>query len=644
MDIRLQKMHLENFKCHKDLTVVFGGKDTGIYGDNATGKTSIYDALTWLLFGKDSQGNGEKAIEIKPLGADGHVMDHEAVTSVEAVLLADGEEIKLYRSFKELWSTKRGSMEASYDGNTSEYSIDGVPCKASAFKAKVAELVDEEKFRLLTSVSYFAGDMAWQKRREVLFGLFGGLDDRALLEMDPQFGPLLEAMGKRSLEDTKKVLAQEKKGLTVTRNEVPARISECEKTIRDLEGLDYAGAAAEKAALEARKNALGAELLSIRQNTAVQQAQGDLREAQGDLRDLEAENQAYRAAQERQKPDTTHMKQRLEANRKSIRAAEATLGGIKGRIARFDNKITAAREHWKAVNGEVYQGADTCPTCGQKLPAERVQAAMAAFEAQKRERLAQLVKTADTYKTDKAIEEAAARNAAEDLEDFRADTKDLEAEIAQAEAQADGIEISDKPGYYEQKAAIECRIREAQGTLDKLRGDSERATGGIQARIREVQEGIDRCVEVLGKKSAYDYAQDRIQALRQDAKEAAERLAQVEGLLRLTEEYSRFKASFAEDGVNEHFALARFRLFREQANGGLEDRCDVTYDGIPYTGLNNGMKINVGIDIINTLSWAYGVTVPLFIDNAESVTKLQDCRCQVIRLVVSETDKELRIV
>ena len=52
----------------------------------------------------------------------------------------------------------------------------------------------------------------------------------------------------------------------------------------------------------------------------------------------------------------------------------------------------------------------------------------------------------------------------------------------------------------------------------------------------------------------------------------------------------------------------------------------------------------MGIDIINTLSRHYGVTVPLFIDNAEAVKKLLDCNAQVIRLVVSEMDKELRVV
>ena len=113
-------------------------------------------------------------------------------------------------------------------------------------------------------------------------------------------------------------------------------------------------------------------------------------------------------------------------------------------------------------------------------------------------------------------------------------------------------------------------------------------------------------------------------------------------MLYLIDEYTRYKTRFVEDSVNSLFRLAKFRLYREQANGGVEDRCDVVYDGVPYISVNNGMKINLGIDIINTLSTAYGVRVPLFVDNAESVTQLEKCGSQIIRLVVSEKDKELR--
>ena len=205
------------------------------------------------------------------------------------------------------------------------------------------------------------------------------------------------------------------------------------------------------------------------------------------------------------------------------------------------------------------------------------------------------------------------------------------------------VVVRDMDGYQEMAACLDRRIGQLQAELDSLRADSAQAGAELRRRIADCKAEISRISGIAGKRSAYEYALGRIDELRRDAQTAADNLGQVEKLLFAAEEYSRYKAGFVESSVNDRFRLARFRLFREQANGGVEDRCDVVYDGIPYLGLNNGMKINVGIDIINTLSRAYGVTVPLFVDNAESVTKLEKATGQVIRLVVSENDKELRL-
>ena len=140
-NIRIMQLRLENFKCHRLLELDLQGNSATIYGDNAAGKTSIYDALTWLLFGKDSAGNGEKNIDVKPLSAAGAVADHNAITAVEAALLVAGEPVTLRRTYREVWSTKRGSSVESFDGHTSEYYIDGVPCKKNAFDSRIREIV-----------------------------------------------------------------------------------------------------------------------------------------------------------------------------------------------------------------------------------------------------------------------------------------------------------------------------------------------------------------------------------------------------------------------------------------------------------------------------------------------------------------------
>ena len=642
MDIRLKQLHLENFKCHRALTLDFGGGNASIYGDNATGKTSIYDALTWLLFGKDSAGNGEKSIDIKPLLPDGSVRDHQAVTEVEAVFLADGEEISLKRTYQEAWSTKRGSSEATYDGNTSEYFVDGVPCKANAYKARVAELVDEDRFRLLTAVSFFPAVMPWQKRREMLFDLFGCMDDKRIMETDSRFRPLYEAMGKLPLADFKKVVTQKRKGFMATRDEVPARISECEKTISDLSGMDFDGAEAQLSILNGRLNSLNAELLAIEQNTAVQRKEIDLKKATLDLESIERDNDRYRATQKSAVPSISTMEEELRRVRSSLDSAKRSLEMRLRDIQKCDEAIAAAREQWKQINAEQFT-EKTCPTCGQRLPENQIKESIAAFEADKKRRCSELVNRSQLYKSDKGQFQKEEQDTRQYIQELEANIREIEDRIRRAKDISSKTVIADMPDYAEKKNAALSAVAAISAELTKLKEDASSSASGLRSRMSEVKAEIDRVSGIAGLRNAYDYAQRRIKELREDAQAAADNLGQLERMLYLIDEYSRYKASFVENGINDKFHLAKFRLFREQANGGVEDRCDVVYDGVPYIGLNNGMKINVGIDIINTLSRAYGVTVPLFVDNAESVTNLEKTDCQVIRLVVSESDKELRI-
>ena len=198
-------------------------------------------------------------------------------------------------------------------------------------------------------------------------------------------------------------------------------------------------------------------------------------------------------------------------------------------------------------------------------------------------------------------------------------------------------------GYAKRKAAVEARAKSLEGELADMAQSTAGIKSELQSRIREVIAEAEKQRIILSNKMLLEYSTSRIAELQESARKAAAALEAVDNMLYLIEEYTRYKTQYVEDSINSMFRVAKFRLFREQANGGVEDRCDVVYDGIPYINLNSGAKINVGIDIINTLSTAYGVSVPLFVDNAESVTRLEQSNNQIIRLVVSEEDKELRV-
>ena len=639
-EIKIKRLELENFKCHKSLKLDFDGGNASVYGDNASGKTSIYDALTWLLFGKDSQGNGEKNIEIKPLDATGEVKDHLAVTAVEAVLDVNGEEVTLRRTYKEVWTTKRGSSEATYDGNTSDYYVDGVPCKKNAFQDKVNELVDEDTFRMLTSVSYFANGINWQDRRAVLFKVAGVMDDAQILATSEAFVPLVESMGKLSLDDYKKKLLAEKRKFVGAKTEIPARISECQKTIEDIEGIDFAGAKADVEALTVKKDAVAAQILALDHDNAAEQKSLEIREAQLELSTLEAENKAFRDAQTVGSVDVHSLNIRITSLQTQLAKKRNEYSNENSYIGDHDKRIADARAAWISVNSETFTGG-TCTTCGQQLPADKLQKAKDAFEAGKKSRLRDIEDSASYHKNAKAQAEDRLASQQEEINQLEAEITELQAQITAAEAAQ--VEPKDMADYAQRKGDIQGRIDKLNEALFEIHESVASVKSKLRQEMSELSGQISEKMGVISTQNMLVYSRKRVEELRQDAKNAAECLEAIEKMLYLIDEYSRYKTKFVEDSINGLFRIARFRLFREQDNGGIEDRCDVVYDGIPYISVNNGMKINLGIDIINTLSTAYGVRVPLFVDNAESVTNLEKCSSQIVRLVVSENDKELRV-
>ena len=88
--MKLIRLTLRNFKGIREFTLEARGRDIDVFGDNATGKTTLADAFMWLLFDKDSQNR--KDFQIKTVDKHGneiHGLDHE----VEAVLEVNGQEI-----------------------------------------------------------------------------------------------------------------------------------------------------------------------------------------------------------------------------------------------------------------------------------------------------------------------------------------------------------------------------------------------------------------------------------------------------------------------------------------------------------------------------------------------------------------------
>ena len=647
--MKLHKLSLSNFKGLKSFTLEPKGQSINIYGDNATGKTTIYDAFLWLLFDKDSANR--KDFEIKTIGPDGqyiHGLDH----SVEVTLEIDGGEyVTLKKVYKEKWTKKRGSPKAEFTGHTTDYFIDGVPIKKSEYDAKIAEIADEDIFKLLTSPKYFNEQLHWQERRKILLQVCGDVTDSDVIASDSTLSKLPEILGNRSIDDHRKVIAARRAEINKELERIPVRIDEVQRGLPDIAGVDQAETSARIADLKEQIKAKQEQLVRLESGGEIAEKTKSLREIEAEL--LEIRNQ-YRSkvdnAVQAKQDEYNASRERYIALRGEVSNLKRDIEQYQQTIDALEQRVKDLRGQWYAVNEEqlTFEQSDICPTCGQPLPPGKVtemkKKAKAEFNRQKAERLENITTEGKDLRTkadsliaekDKAEQQLAEASAKLEVEEKQMHLLQEELEAMRQKVNA----FSDDPRYVEklkEKEEIEKSIAAIRAGRDK---EMESIIVQIAKLEKEVLDGEDQ----LSRVKRYEEGQKRIRELKEQERKLAAEYENLESELYLTEQFIRSKVKLLEDKINSRFQHARFKLFDVQVNGAVVETCETLYKGVPYPDLNGAAKINIGLDIINTLSEFYGFSAPIFIDNREAVTRLIDTKAQVISLIVSEKDKKLRV-
>lgn len=638
--VTLNALRIENFKGITGLALTMNGADCIIYGDNATGKSSVCDAWHWLLFGKNRRG--DTVFSIKPLGMDGNVRDSGTVTSVTAEISVNGTTYELRRTYYEKWSQKRGSAELSFDGNTSDFYIDGIPMKKGEYEGRIRELIaDEDVFTLITGLYAFNEGLNMQARRKVLYEMCGVRSDTELIAGSEKFAPLADVLGKYTIEEYKKKLVSERRTLNAEKLKIPARIDECVKIAAHLRETDFDALGAELIELEAERDGLNGELVRIRNDSAVQVKEIELAALRGEADNLEMRNRLHRQSQA-----NTSEASKLEAWRMKLSAAETEermlvgqISGAEVRAERLERQIEEKRVLWRQISDEPFAAPPACPTCGRAFDGDSLRAAENEFAQRKAERLGEITAQAKWMKDDLADVRA-------ELDEFRASAKKVGDELADIRASEPAVQeviVTDLPGYDDERRSLADRIAALEAEIAELKNGTAHTRTLLTQKLTDIRREIDRVNGELAKKTVLASTEMRIEELRQAERTLTGQLGDNDRMQFLCEEFVRYKVSFIEDSVNSKFRMAKFKLFDVQVNGALVDCCEATYNGVPYTAVNHGTAVNLGLDIVETLSDYYGITAPLFIDNAESVTRLLPSDTQVIRLKVSEEDKELRL-
>lgn len=642
MQIKISNLKLKNFKGIKNLEINFEGKNANIYGKNATGKTTVFDAFKWLFFDKDS--SDRKDFNIKTLDENNkpiHFLEHE----VEAILLIDGVDMTFKKMLKEKWVTKRGETQQEFSGHETSYWIDEVPVKKKDYEEKINSLVPESLFKLITDPLYFNKQLKWQERREILTNISGNqITDEEILNANEEFKTLQQNLNGRSIEDYNKVVTSKIKDLNKEKEKIPIRIDELTNTLITEHDINYEELEKEKANCKVEIQKIDAEMTDIQTRAKENMKKADqLAAAKNELNTLKL------------KLETEHSKQQSEATIK-LESEKAILESRKRNLAAELEERKQKVENAESSKQELYKKWDEllntklefdpnsfiCPTCKREYPAEKKEELKGAFinnfNEHKESEKQRINKEGQALNN--VIEEN--RNKIEEIQETIQKTEkellDINTKLeenAKEQSNIGPFDVTKLPQYQEKIK----QVGELQTAISKIVQSDTTEISNKKAKLVDQINEIDK---KLNERDTQEKTKARIEELEAEEESISQKVQELEAQQYQIEEFTKTKVELLENAINSNFEIVRFRLFDTQINGGLVECCDTLVNGVPYADVNNAHKILAGLDIIKTLSRFYNTSAPIFIDNRESINSLHTISAQIISLIVT-TDSQLRI-
>lgn len=643
----LRKMHLINFKGAADVTIDFNDGMTSVYGMNGTGKTTIFDAFTWLLFGKDSKDR--KKFDLKTYDSNGKIipqLPHE----VSAILILNGEEITLCRRFTEKWVKPKGQAEKRFEGNEEERLYNDVPCNLKEWNDKIGAICSEQTFKFITSPTYFTSQHP-DTQRAMLFRMAGEISDSDIAKGHKEFEDLLRNLTGKTIEEYKKEIGAKKRRIKAEYEGIPERIDERKRDIPQAEDWD----AIEKSIKSNQDQVDEINALLTDKAKALEKANAERLQKTQELSDIRM-RKSERISSIKQKVTASFYEDKRKQNelKLNVQSANAVIDGHKRIIAEDETRlkeISSQREklvaQWKEIKSREINFDENdfiCPTCKRRFEIDEIEAKQDEIRRNFNEKNAK----------DLEVNVAQGKALKDEREKIEERIKKHQASIAETEKAIE--KWTSDPLYSkeltepESTPAIEAdeeykdlciKEQDLSGLIATPMQSPEVAEYEAQKKV--LMDEIDSLKSRLSKKDQIKKNEDRIKELEDQYKKQTEEYAALEGIEFTIQQFGRAKIDAVENRINGLFSMVKFKMFEVQVNGDEVETCEATVGGVPYSVLNDARRINAGIDIINAICKNEQMTAPIFIDNAESVNSLIPSESQIIRLVVTDTDKTLRV-
>lgn len=647
----LKKIIVQNFRS-KSFEFEFGERN-GIRGKNRSGKSSVKNAFFWLLTGADDLDRTNYNLFDTTIV---HTKDNSVPTIVTGVFVIDGVEYEVSRTAKMGWTRKRGNDE--YERKTSDdysFAIDGIDRSATEFKSWIEDtFAPVDMLKCMINTQHFLYNIDdWKVQRKYLANIAGEItNDDFEGDYTELFAQFSKYTAEQLRERLKTLLTPLKKALGTesTKGEKVVELEVLQKNIVSLDEIE--NAEKELSELKSMRDDIQAKIsgkkspideASVKRAQAlsmVEEKENEIRKArklhdskrQAEVAELESKLSSIETMNEA-------IKQRNDSLRKAFERKKQFLIDEARKVEILKNRLEELREENKAIKSREFDGYN-CTYCGAPLDEAKVEELKAKFEERKQK--------------DRDNNKAEGLQARQRLETAQADLDVLQKEVDKGFTPAELVSEGDLRECIQQRKAAfppfenSDEYKALSKELEELKKSVPEIpvvdTSEFDKELNEVNAKIEAASNKAGLRAQYTKQTKQIEDVQADMKKMAQERAQWEKIEQQLIAYEQEKADIVGKRVNKFFDKCKVSMFSEKKDGSLAPNCIITMDGIRSTTLNKEGTITAGIDVSDAFCRFYGLNMPLFIDDNESLSDDNHVTSerQVITLSVANCELELK--
>ena len=647
----LKKISVQNFRS-KSFEFEFG-EHNAIRGKNRSGKSSVKNAFFWLLTGADDLDRTNYNLFDTTIV---HTKENSVPTIVTGVFVIDGVEYEVTRTAKIGWTRKRGNDE--YERKASDdysFSIDGIERSATEFKSWIEDtFAPVDMLKCMINTRHFLYNIDdWKVQRKYLANIAGEITNE---DFEGDYTELFAQFSKYTPEQLrerlKTLLTPLKKALGTesTKGEKAVELEVLQKNIVSLD--EIVSAEKELAELKSKREEIQAKISG--KKSPIDEASAKRAQALASVEAKETEiNEARKKHDTKQQAEVTKLESQLsniEAQNEAIRRQndngkkaferkKQTLADDTKIVEKLKNRLEELREENKAIKSREFDGYN-CTYCGAPLDEEKVEELKAKFEERKQK--------------DRDNNKAEGLQAKQRLETAQADLDALQKEVDKGFTPTELVSEGDLRERIQQRKAAFPPFENSDEykTLSKELEDLKNSvpeipvvdTSEFDKELNDVNDKIEAASNKAGLRSQYTKQTKQIEDVQADMKKMAQERAQWEKIEQQLVAYEQEKADIVGKRVNQFFDKCKVSMFSEKKDGSLAPNCVITMDGRRSATLNKEGTITAGIDVSDAFCRFYGLNMPLFIDDNESLSddNYVTSERQVITLSVANCELELK--